>query len=199
MLYVMQVFVLSKARTCFRPDTEAEKNLKEEIERLKMELEKVSPSNANKEPPQVSGEDQTSLHDIILHKERELEQLTRELDDKLRFSQKAMERPSSGAGRLASFPERSPFPSGSFEESRNVEYMERPRSRGTADAWARHGDDRRGFQGGRERGFLGNRDLDRYASPCSVLLFFVAAVLRQSGLESMLFPTNVAIGLPLRV
>lgn len=137
--------------------------MKEEIEHLKMELDKESSSNASRESLQVSGEEQTSLHDIVLRKERDLEQLTRELDDKLRFGQKAMERPGSGAGRVAAFPERSPFQSGSFEESRSVEYMERPRSRGTGDAWTRQGDDRRGFQGGRERGFLGNRDLDRYA------------------------------------
>ena len=67
-------------------------------------------------------------------------------------------------------PERPHFRSGSFGESRNVEFTERPRSRGTGDAWPRQRDERRGFQGGRERGFLGSRDVDRYA--LLSLLFF---------------------------
>ncbi|XP_076914153.1 eukaryotic translation initiation factor 4B1-like [Bidens hawaiensis] len=64
-----------------RPETEAEKNLKEEIYNLKRE-------------------NQTGLHDTILEKEKELEQLTRDLDDKLRFAQKTVERPGSGSGRM---------------------------------------------------------------------------------------------------
>uniref|UniRef100_A0A5B6Z178 Putative hepatoma-derived growth factor-related protein 2-like n=1 Tax=Davidia involucrata TaxID=16924 RepID=A0A5B6Z178_DAVIN len=136
-----------------RPETEAEKILKEEIDHLKKEPEKES--------VQGSGKDQTSLHDQILCKERDLELLVRELDDKVRFGQKAVERPDSGAGRVAGFPERPPSQSGMFEESRSMEFMERPRSRGTGDVWTRQGNDRRAFQGGREGGFLGNRDVDR--------------------------------------
>ena len=117
-----------------------------------------------------------------------MEALIRELDGKVRFGQKAVERPGSGAGRFTGFPERPPSQSagerpgsrpgsgagrfmsfserpsqsGSFDDVRGPETMDRPRSRGTADVWTRPGEDRRGsFQGGRDRGFLGNRDFDR--------------------------------------
>ncbi|WOH13649.1 hypothetical protein DCAR_0833159 [Daucus carota subsp. sativus] len=140
-----------------RPETEEEKNLKVEIDQLKRELEIESAANVNRE----SQEDQTSLHDRILQKEKELEQITREFDDKVRFAQKPIERPGSGSGRSSVVPERPHFRSGSFGESRNIEFTERPRSRGTGDAWPRQRDERRGFQGGRERGFLGSRDVDR--------------------------------------
>ncbi|XP_059657833.1 eukaryotic translation initiation factor 4B2-like [Cornus florida] len=147
-------------RSVDRPETQAEKNLREEIHHLKMELKKESKT----ESLQGSGEEQTSVHDVILRKERELELLIHELDDKVRFGPKATERPGSGAGRVAAFPERPPSQSGRYEESRSREFMGRPRSRGTGDAWTMHGNDRMSFQGGRERGFLGNRDIDRSRS-----------------------------------
>lgn len=168
-----------------RPDTEQERALKEEIENLKKELEKESGGDVS----QGSGGEQAHLHDLIQSKEKELEALIRELDGKVRFSQKAVERPGSGAGRFTGFPERPtsqsggerpgsrpgsgagrfmsfserpPSQSGSFDDFRGPETMDRPRSRGTADIWTRPGEDRRGsFQGGRDRGFLGNRDFDR--------------------------------------
>ncbi|XWS63740.1 hypothetical protein CRYUN_Cryun06bG0127600 [Craigia yunnanensis] len=145
-----------------RPETEEEKILKEEINNLKKELEKDSTPNSE------SAGDQPILRDMLLHKERELEILIQDLENKVRFGQKAVERPGSGAGRIGSFPDRPPSQSGSIDSSRSVEFMDRPRSRGTADAWTRPGDDRRGFhggfQGGSDRGFLGNRDLDRSRS-----------------------------------
>ncbi|KAE8719304.1 Sulfur E2 [Hibiscus syriacus] len=70
---------------------------------------------------------------------------------------KEEERPGSGAGRTGSFPDRPPSQFGSIDVSRGVEFMDRPRSRGTTDAWTRPGDERRGFKGG----FQGNRDVDR--------------------------------------
>ncbi|KAJ7945454.1 Eukaryotic initiation factor [Quillaja saponaria] len=144
-----------------RPETMEEKLLKAEIDQLKTEVEKDSTINANSESLEEAGGDQTSLHGILLQKERELELLTHDLDDKLRFGQKAIERPGSGAGRSANFQERAPSQSGSFENSRSVEFTDMPRSRGTGDVWTRPVDDRRAFQGGRERGFLSSRDLDR--------------------------------------
>ncbi|XP_042500714.1 eukaryotic translation initiation factor 4B2-like [Macadamia integrifolia] len=87
----------------------------------------------------------------MLSKEKDLELLIRELDDKVRFGQKSFERPGSGAGRVAGLPERPPSQSGLSDDYRS----------GTADVWSRPGDDRRAFQGGRERGFLSNRDIDR--------------------------------------
>lgn len=164
------VFDLLRGKSC-RPETEEEKTLKEELDHLKKELEKES--NVIGESVQESGGDQPSLHDIILNKERELEKLTRDLDDKLRFGQKAVERPGSGAGRAGSFLERTPSQSGSIDDSRSVEFTDRPRSRGIGDPWSRPADDRRAFHGGRERGFLGSRDMDRWAS----VVFFLAFVL----------------------
>lgn len=142
--------------------------MKEVLVHLKEELEKQS--NVNGESVQASGGEQPSLHDIVLDKEKELEKLARDLDDKVRFGQKAIERPGSGAGRAGSLLERTPSQSGSIDESRSVDFSDRPRSRGTGDPWARPADDRRAFQGGRERGFLGSRDLDRWAS---VFLHFI--------------------------
>uniref|UniRef100_A0A7N0U102 Eukaryotic translation initiation factor 4B n=1 Tax=Kalanchoe fedtschenkoi TaxID=63787 RepID=A0A7N0U102_KALFE len=137
-----------------RPETEEEKILKSEINQLKKELEK--------EPnPQQTGPEAPNIKDMINHKEKELDQLARELDDKIRFGQKGADRPGSGAGRVSGFSDRPPSRTGSVDEPRNTEFMDRPRSRGTADVWSRSGDDRRSFQGGRERGFLGNRDIDR--------------------------------------
>ncbi|PWA34427.1 GDSL esterase/lipase [Artemisia annua] len=191
-----------------RSETEAEKYLKEEIDNLKKEFEKES------------NENQTSLHNTILEKERMLEQLSLDLDNKLRVSQKAVERPGSGAGRVgpgfqerpgsgagrvgpgyqerpgsgagrvgpgyqerpgsgagrvgmgyqerpgsgagrmgSGFLERPPSQSGSFDDSRSVDFSERPRSRG--NPWMRPDDERRGFGGGRDGGFLGNRDFGR--------------------------------------
>ncbi|KAA8533221.1 hypothetical protein F0562_033246 [Nyssa sinensis] len=157
-----------------RPETEAEKNLKEEIDHLKKDLEKECALNATRESVQGSGEDQASLHDLILQKERDLELLTRELDGKVRFGQKVIERPGSGAGRIAGLPERPPSRSETFEESRSMEFMERPHSRGTGDVWTGQGDDRRSLQGGRERGFLGNRDIDRYGKQLVALSYVYA-------------------------
>lgn len=166
-----------------RPETEQERALKEEIENLKKELEKESGGDVSQE----SGGEQANLRELVQSKETELETLIRELDDKVRFGQKAVERPGSGAGRFTGFPERPPSQSAgerpgsgagrftgfsdrppssqsaSFEDARGPETMDRPRSRGTgADVWTRPGEDRRGsFQGARDRGFLGNRDFDR--------------------------------------
>lgn len=127
-----------------------------------------------------SGAQKSSLHEMILSREKDLELLIRELDDKVRFGKKAAtERPGSGAGRIISFPDqRPPSQSGRSEDSRNMEFVDRPRSRGTVDAWARPVDDRRAFQGGRERGgFLGNRDLDRFVTSSFQLFSFVNTAL----------------------
>ncbi|KAF7839889.1 eukaryotic translation initiation factor 4B2-like [Senna tora] len=148
-----------------RPETEEEKLLKEEIDNLKKELDKESTLNPNKDSVEETGEDQTSAHAILLQKEKELESLIRDLDDKVRFGQKAIERPGSGAGRPSSGAGRPPPQSGSFEESRSVEFTDRPPSRGTGDAWTRPSDDRRPFQGARDRGwFPSGRVMDRSRS-----------------------------------
>ncbi|XP_068657553.1 eukaryotic translation initiation factor 4B1 [Aristolochia californica] len=144
-----------------RAETAEEKMLKEEINHLKKELAKESQANENGESIDKAG----SLHEELLRRERDLELLTRELDDKIRFGQRASERPGCGSGGVGpGLPERPPSQSGRQEESRSMEFVDRPRSRRSADTWSR-GDDRRGaaFQG-RDRGLISNRDLDRSKS-----------------------------------
>ncbi|KAL4281870.1 hypothetical protein GQ457_03G008490 [Hibiscus cannabinus] len=135
-----------------RPEIEEEKILKQEIDNLKKELEKDS----------ESGAEQPTLIETLHHKEMELEKLIRDMENKVRFGQKGVERPGSGSGRSGSFSDRPPSQSqsGSSDGSRNMEFTDRPRSRGSVDAWSRPADDRRGFQGGKDRGFRGSRDLD---------------------------------------
>ncbi|XP_010528097.1 PREDICTED: eukaryotic translation initiation factor 4B2-like [Tarenaya hassleriana] len=150
-----------------RPETEEEKMLKEEIEELKKQLEKdpaAPDSKASKEEP---GGNNNSLPGIISQKEKDLETLARELDDKVRFRQKAVQRPDSSAGRTATYSERSHSRSESFDESRSVESMDRPRSRGAVDAWVRPVDNRRNFQGNQEHGHFSNRNSDRPSSSSS--------------------------------
>ncbi|XP_019435047.1 PREDICTED: eukaryotic translation initiation factor 4B2-like [Lupinus angustifolius] len=148
-----------------RPETEEEKLLKEEIDHLKKELEKESTINSNKESVGEAGEDQTSARAMLQQKERELELLVHDLDDKVRFGQKAVERPGSSAGRSTGFSDRPDSRSGSFEDSRSVEFNDRPRSRGTGDRLTHPSDERRPYQGSRGRGgFLGSRDLNRSGS-----------------------------------
>ncbi|KAK7318667.1 hypothetical protein RJT34_03372 [Clitoria ternatea] len=152
-------------RAVDRPETMEEKLLKEEIENLKKELEKESTINSNKEFADEADGDQTSTRAMLLQKERELELLIRDLDDKVRFGQKAVDRPGSSAGRASGFSDRPPSRSGSFDDSRSVDFTDRPRSRGTGDTWTRPSDDRRQFQGSRERGWFSNsRDSDRSRS-----------------------------------
>lgn len=134
--------------------------LKEEIEELRKKLEKESIAPEIKESDQEPGSNNNhqDLPETIRGKEKDLEILTRELDDKVRFRQKPVERPGSGAGRTGSYSERTHSRSGSVDESRSFESMERPRSRGAVDAWVRPVDDqRRNFQGSKERGFFNNR------------------------------------------
>ncbi|KAK7399605.1 hypothetical protein VNO78_10790 [Psophocarpus tetragonolobus] len=152
-------------RAVDRPETMEEKLLKEEIDHLKKELEKESTIDSNKESADEAGGDHTSTKEILQQKEKELEVLIRDLDDKVRFGQKAVERPGSSAGKSSTFSDRPPSRSGSFEDSRSVDLTDRPRSRGTGDMWMHPSDDRRQFQGSRERGwFSGSRDLNRFSS-----------------------------------
>lgn len=110
-----------------------EVNLKIEIHHLRKKIEKESTSHVNRDFQQVSGQEQTNTHDRLLQKERELEQISGGLDDRVHFVQKPIERPGSGSGRGSAIFERPPSHSGSYEDSRNTEFMQRPRSRGTGD------------------------------------------------------------------
>lgn len=95
--------------------------------------------------------DAKNLAEKITQLESQLEQLTRELDDKIRFGQ----RPRSGAGRVTALP-----PSPAEEPQATV--VDRPHSRGGMEPHARP-EERWGFQGSRERGsFDGSRSSDRF-------------------------------------
>ncbi|KAI4373821.1 hypothetical protein MLD38_011896 [Melastoma candidum] len=144
-------------RSVDRPLSEEEKLLKEEIENLRKELDRQV---SLKEDNGTTG-DRNDVSDALAEKERELEALTRDLDDKVRFGQKGIDRPRSRSGRVGSFSDRPPSRSGSIDDSRSVDYNDRPLSRGSGDAWPRTGNERRGFQGRRDGGFLGSRDFDR--------------------------------------
>ncbi|KAJ6802372.1 putative eukaryotic translation initiation factor 4B1 [Iris pallida] len=144
-----------------RPETDEKKLLREEINHLKEELSKETEGNLTGESAEHTAEQATSLHEQISQKEKDLEKLTWDLDDKVRFRQKATSetRPGSGSGRMS---DRLPSQSGMSEEPRNMDFTERPRSRGgVGDSWANPMDDRRGSQGGRESGFFGGRNMDR--------------------------------------
>ncbi|CAN8293853.1 unnamed protein product [Cochlearia groenlandica] len=148
-----------------RPETEGERMLKEEIKELQKQLEKeatIPPES--KESQHEPDSNHKNLPDLISEKEKDLDSLIRELDDKVRFRPKQVDRPGSGAGRTGNYSERPHSRGGSIDESRSVESMERPSSRGTGDNWPRPVDDRRNFQGSKERGFFSNRNFDRSSS-----------------------------------
>ncbi|XP_062222874.1 eukaryotic translation initiation factor 4B1-like [Phragmites australis] len=128
-----------------RPETNEERVLKEDINLLKLEL--------NESEAKISDDDAKSLAEKITQMEKQLELLTIELDDKIRFSQ----RPGSGAGRVTSSP-----PTNFADESQIKEPMERPRSRSSIEQYPKPTEERWGFQGSRDRGsFGGNRSSER--------------------------------------
>ncbi|KAK4790451.1 hypothetical protein SAY86_017755 [Trapa natans] len=143
-----------------REETDKEKALKEELDLLKRQEQELE-MNKNDKKFQELNADHCNLSDIISQKEKELEMLSRDLDDKVRFKPKASERPDSGLGRASGFSDRPRSWSGSIDESQSLDYDGRPPSRGTGNARARPGSDRREFQGGREGGFFSSRDFDR--------------------------------------
>lgn len=124
--------------------------------------------NTNNESVQVSAE-VTSLREKILIKEKDLELLIQQLDDKVRFGQRGTtdNRPGSGAGRVAAFSQ-----AVLSEDSRSTESIERPRSRGgMGETLPKTVDDKWGFQGIRDRSSFGSRNQGRYKNS-SVLPFF---------------------------
>ncbi|KAL0906717.1 hypothetical protein M5K25_025232 [Dendrobium thyrsiflorum] len=151
-----------------RSVTDDEKMLEEEIDHLKKELAKETENKVDSDSAHISTEQTRGLHELIRQKEKELDQLARVLDDKVRFGQKAASidaRPGSGSGRTAFSADRPPpSQSGIPEDSKNIEFMERPGSRGRSDSWSRPMDDRRAFQRSRDSGFLGSRNVDRSKS-----------------------------------
>ncbi|CAN6268259.1 unnamed protein product, partial [Urochloa humidicola] len=136
-------------RAVNRPESDEEKNLKEEINLMKVDLKEIEGKIAD-DPDQASV-DAKNLSEKISQLESQLEQLTRELDDKIRFGQ----RPRSGAGRVTALPPTS------LADEPQATVVDRPRSRGGMEPHSRP-EERWGFQGSRERGsFGGSRSSDR--------------------------------------
>ncbi|EMS65802.1 hypothetical protein TRIUR3_07857 [Triticum urartu] len=106
-------------RAVNRPESEEEKNLKEEINLLKVDLKEIEAIAGD------GSEQAKEVSEKISQMEKQLDLLTVELDDKIRFGQ----RPSSGAGRAAA------FPSASEEPHVAVAHMDRPRSRGGVETY----------------------------------------------------------------
>ncbi|KAL0924491.1 hypothetical protein M5K25_005324 [Dendrobium thyrsiflorum] len=149
-----------------RPETEEEKKLKEEIDNLKKELAKETGSNVNGDSSHLPTEQSDSLLEQIRKREKELENLIRELDDKVRFGQRAFAnaRPGSGSRRTPFSAEKPSVQTGFSEDSRQTEFVERPRSRGTGDSWYRPVIEKRGFQSNRDSTLLPSRSMDRSKS-----------------------------------
>jgi len=141
----------------FRPESDEERNLKEEINLMKVDLKEIEGKISD-------GSDQASvdaknLSEKISQLESQLEQLTRELDGKIRFAQ----RPRSGAGRFAAHPPTS------LAEEPQATVVDRPRSRGGMEPPHPRQEERWGFQGSRERGsFGGSRSSDRFVQFASL-------------------------------
>ncbi|WOL16109.1 hypothetical protein Cni_G24891 [Canna indica] len=153
-------------RSVERSETNEEKVLKEEINSLKA-LTEGSERDIKGKFIKLSSEELSRLHEEIASKERDLELLVRELDDKVRFGQKASAnaRPGSGGGRSDTSSTRPPSRSGMSDGSRSIEIIDRPQSSsGNGDAWGRPMDGRRGFQGRKDKGFFDSRNGDRSSS-----------------------------------
>ncbi|KAF0935865.1 hypothetical protein E2562_036506 [Oryza meyeriana var. granulata] len=129
-----------------RQETDEEKLLKEEINLLRVDLKETE---AN-----ISDEDKKGLSEKLSQMERELECLTVELDNKVRFGQ----RPGSGSGKVTA-----QLPTNSAEESQIAESTEQICSGSSIDQNPKQVEERWGFQGNRDRGsFGGNRNADRF-------------------------------------
>lgn len=114
----------------FRPETNEESALKEEINLLKVDLKETEGNNNN--------EHAKSLSEKISHIGRDVELLTIELDDKIQFGQ----RPGSGAGRVTA-----PPPANLAEGYQITESMRRPRSRGSIEQISKTNGTRMGIRG----------------------------------------------------
>ncbi|KAK8949096.1 hypothetical protein KSP39_PZI005354 [Platanthera zijinensis] len=115
-----------------RPERDEEKMLKVEIDHLKKELGKITEGNANDD----SAAQHDNLPEQIRKREQELEELIREFDDKVRFGHKSGARPGSGSSIA---PSNDPSVRSGFSErsSRQTEFADRNRSRGTGGSWGR--------------------------------------------------------------
>uniref|UniRef100_A0A0D9W698 Uncharacterized protein n=1 Tax=Leersia perrieri TaxID=77586 RepID=A0A0D9W698_9ORYZ len=124
-------------RAVNRPESNEERILKEEINLLKEKL-KETEGDKTDGSDQASPEDAKDLSEKITEMEKQLELLTIELDDKVRFGQ----RPGSGAGRVSTVP-----PAIAEEPQITASIVDRPRSRGGMESFPKPAEERWGFQG----------------------------------------------------
>uniref|UniRef100_A0A0C9RUV3 TSA: Wollemia nobilis Ref_Wollemi_Transcript_12123_1500 transcribed RNA sequence n=1 Tax=Wollemia nobilis TaxID=56998 RepID=A0A0C9RUV3_9CONI len=125
-------------RSVERPETEEERNLKEEIYALKKLAEETVTDEAHGNGlalrEHTTEEKRPTLKEEITLKEKKLELLIRELDDKVRFGKKGGDsRPGSASGRSFEHSGRPMSQSGLSEGGRRYDSFERPRSRGGED------------------------------------------------------------------
>ncbi|OEL13256.1 Eukaryotic translation initiation factor 4B1 [Dichanthelium oligosanthes] len=139
-------------RAVNRPESDEERNLKEEINLMKVNLKEIEGKTSD-DSDQASV-DAKNLSEKISQLESQLEQLTMELDDKVRFGQ----RPRSGAGRATA------VPATSLTEEPQATVVDRPRSRGGMEPHPRQ--EERGW------GFQGSRSSDRFVQFASLTLAF---------------------------
>ncbi|RWW27691.1 hypothetical protein BHE74_00032329 [Ensete ventricosum] len=145
-------------------DAKPREMLKEKINYLKS-LARETEGDLNGKFKKLSAEELSKLHEEIARKEKDLELLVHQFDEKVQFGQRttANIRPGSGSGRSDTSSTRPPSQSGMSEGSRSIDFVDRPQSGGgTGDAWGKHVDDRRGFQGRRDKSFFESRNADRY-------------------------------------
>lgn len=145
--------------------------LKELISDLRKTLSDMT-EGGDGESTEHSREELAKLNDEIIAREKELEQLMHDLDDKVKFGQRAISEFGPGS-RSSSSDNRPPSRSSMHDESRSSNYNERPGSRGSVgDGWSRPPEERRGFRtGNREGGFFGNQS-NRFLSLLIILLLW---------------------------
>lgn len=144
-----------------RPETEEERKLKEEVNFLKELVKKSAEDEAQVNGLALGeldmGKMQPTMKELML-KEKQLERLTRDLDDKVRFVKRGGDsRPGSAMGRPFEYSERPGSRSGLSDGGRSHDSLERPRSRGgeitSADVWMSSNEGQRGVHVDRERSF----------------------------------------------
>jgi hypothetical protein len=149
-------------RATNRSETEEEWKLKEEVNFLKELVKKSAENEAQVDGLALGEQDmeqmQSTMKELVL-KEKQLERLTRDLDDKVRFGKRGGDsRPGSAAGRPFEYLERPGSRSGLSDGGRSHDSLERPRSRGgegrvAADVWMSSNEGQRGVHVDRERSF----------------------------------------------
>eukprot|EP00252_Welwitschia_mirabilis_P025140 TRINITY_DN7737_c0_g2_i1.p1 TRINITY_DN7737_c0_g2~~TRINITY_DN7737_c0_g2_i1.p1 ORF type:complete len:584 (-),score=75.33 TRINITY_DN7737_c0_g2_i1:315-1850(-) len=147
-------------RAIGRSETPKEMDLKKEVNNLRMRLTRIG-SGVSENGKSSSGDDQNAIKEELEYKEKELEILVKELNDKARLERKNEERPGSGAGRNYEFFERPGSHSGHSEGGRSFDSLDRPRSRGGEsrgpEVWTRAGEERRSVNNSRGLSFSGRR------------------------------------------